>query len=145
MSRDAPVMVSKQPAVLDAQALAGRVMVASLFWYSAIFDMAANWPSVADYIAARGLPAPRLLAVGAMAFEVLAPAAFLVPRFSRWAATALAVYCVLTALLFHDFWAFDPDVRSDAAFHFFKNIALAGALVALEASLRERTLESGPP
>jgi len=112
--------------------LVGKAMIASLFWYSSIFDMAAHWPAAAEYVAARGLPAPKVLAVAAMVFELIAPAAFLVPRFERWAALALAVYCLLTAVLFHDFWAMPLEERGDADFQFFKNIALAGSLLALE-------------
>jgi putative oxidoreductase len=110
-------------------ALLGALMVASLFWYSALLDMAPNWPAAADYVAARGLPLPRLLAAGAMTLEVIAPAALFMPRLRRLALAALALYCVLTALLFHDFWTLQGDERTGAAFHFLKNMALAGALL----------------
>ncbi len=118
--------------------IVGKAMVASLFWYSAIFDMAAHWPAAADFVAGRGLPAPKALASAAMLFEIVAPAAFLVPRFERWAALALAAYCLLTAALFHDFWTMPLDDRGDADFHFFKNVALAGSLLLLERDRRRR-------
>jgi putative oxidoreductase len=119
--------------------IVGKAMVASLFWYSAIFDMAAHWPAAAEFVAARGLPAPRVLASAAMLFEIIAPAAFLVPRFERLAALSLAAYCLLTAALFHNFWSLPAADRGDADFHFFKNVALAGSLLLLERARRKQS------
>lgn len=107
----------------------GRAMVASLFLYSAIFDMAAHWPGVAEYVAWRGLPFPRIVGGAAMLFECVVPLLLFVPRLRLSATLALAAYCLATALLFHAFWTLEMPDRVDASFHFFKNVALAGALL----------------
>jgi putative oxidoreductase len=91
--------------------------------------MAGHWPAAAEVVAARGLPAPRLLAGGAMVFEIAAPVLLFVPSLRKAATLALAAYCIATAILFHmDGSLGGPDV-TDASFHFFKNLALAGALL----------------
>jgi putative oxidoreductase len=108
----------------------GRLMVASLVLYSGIFDMAAHWPAVADAVAWRGLPLPHLLGAAAMLFEIVVPVLLFVPRLRLPATLALILYCLATALLFHAFWTLAMPERLDASFHFFKNVALAGALLA---------------
>ena len=45
--------------------------------------------------------------------------------FARWAAFALAGFCLLTALLFH--------MTPDQAVHFYKNLAMAGGFLTLAA------------
>jgi len=115
----------------------GRLLVASLFWFSGVFDMALNWPAVARFVAQQGLPAPVILAGGAMVFEIVVPALLFLRRLERFAWLALALYCVATALLFHRFWRTSGFERTDASFHFFKNLALAGSFALL--ALRRRT------
>jgi putative oxidoreductase len=107
----------------------GRVLVASLFLYSGWFDMAAHWPAVVDVVAARGLPVPPLIAGAAMTVEIAAPILLFVPRTRALATAALAAYCVLTAILFHADGLLQGTEVTDDGFHFFKNLALAGALL----------------
>ena len=111
----------------------GAVLIASLFWWSGIFGSLMTWPDVVGYVAAKGIPLPLLAAGGATALEIVVPAGLFVRRLAPWAAAILAGYCLLTAALFHDFWALGGADRAMQTAHFFKNLALAGALLVVAA------------
>src|SRR3954447_18388004 len=98
-----------------------KLLVASLFWFSGIFDMALNWPAVARSLAAQGFPVPAFFGAAAMALEIAVPALLFIPRLERIAWWVLAFYCLATALLFHRFWPLTGVERIGASFHFFKN------------------------
>ena len=68
-----------------------------------------------------------LLPLG-IATEVLGSLSVLVGCQTRWAALALAGFCILTALFFHtDFGDFNQKI------HFMKNLAIAGGFLFLVA------------
>src|SRR4051812_46576345 len=115
----------------SAAEIVGKLLVASLFWFSGIFDMALNWPAVARTVASQGLPTPVFLGAGAMVLEIVGPALLFIPRFERIAWGMLSLYCMLTALLFHQFWYLSGFERTGASFHFFKNLAMCGAFTLL--------------
>jgi putative oxidoreductase len=117
-------------------AFIGKLLIASLFWWSGIFDLLRTWPEVVNYVAARGVPFPMLAAAGATALEILAPAGLFVRRLEPWAALVLAFYCLLTAALFHNFWTLQGDDRTAQMIHFYKNMAMAGALLIVVARRR---------
>jgi putative oxidoreductase len=126
---DPGTMLGRGQVVDHLLAFAGKLLIASLFWWSGIFDMLVNWPDVVGYVAERGIPAPALVAAGAAALEIMVPAALFVRRTEPLAALVLAAYCRMTALLFHDFWALAGDERTAQTIHFFKNMAIAGGLL----------------
>jgi len=110
---------------------AGKLLIASLFWWSGIFGIVVTWPDTVGFVAARGIPLPMLAAAGAGLFEVLVPLGLFHRRSERWATLALAVYCLATALLFHDWWDYSGGARAAQTVNFMKNLALAGALLVL--------------
>jgi putative oxidoreductase len=120
--------------------LAGRLLVAALFWWSAAIGVALDWTGTVGFVAAKGVPLPTVAAAGAGLFELLAPLGLFHRRSACWAAVALAGYCMATGVLFHDWWNLGGGARANQTIHFMKNLALAGALLTLAASpLRERT------
>jgi putative oxidoreductase len=113
-------------------AVAGKFLIASLFWWSGVSGIWA-FSDVVSSVADVGLPAPTIVGAAALALEMVAPAILFVPALELWAAVALAVYCLLTALLFHNFWTLDESARFNSEVNFFKNLALAGALLVIAA------------
>ena len=60
-------------------------------------------------------------------------AALIVGWRTHWAALGLAIYCVLTAYFFHNFWAVPDAQVAGQTIHFLKNIAIAGGFLGLMA------------
>jgi putative oxidoreductase len=108
--------------------IVGKILIAVLFWWDGILQGVMTWPDVVAFVAAQGLPFPSLVGAAATIFQILAPLALFWRRAETWAAIALAGYCLLTAVLFHNFWIFDGDDRIFAQIQFLKNLAIAGAL-----------------
>lgn len=118
------------PGILDrVLAVVGKLLIASRFWWSGVFGSLLTWPDVVGYVAAKGIPLPLPAAAAATALEILVPGALFVRRLEPWGAIVLAGYCLLTAALFHDFWKLAGDDRAMQMIQFFKNMALAGALL----------------
>jgi putative oxidoreductase len=116
-----------------ALSVVGSLLIASLFWWSGIFGSLMTWPEVIDYVAAKAIPLPMLAAAGATALEIVVPLGLFVRRLAPFATAVLAIYCLLTAVLFHDFWTMGGEDRAGQMIHFLKNMALAGALLVVTA------------
>jgi putative oxidoreductase len=111
--------------------ITGKLLISALFWWDGILHGLMTWPDVVDYVAARGFPIAMLVGAGATAFQILVPASLFVRRLEPWACLALAGYCVLTALVFHNFWTLEGDDRIGQQIQFLKNMALSGALLVI--------------
>ena len=80
------------------------------------------------------MPGGPVLLVAAMIIEVGTSALILIGVFDRAAAALLALYCIVTALLYHQFWAhgdFFAEGDSKGRSHFWeflKNFGLVGGL-----------------
>ncbi len=118
--------------------LAGRVLVAALFWWSAVFGVMLDWDGTVGFVMSKGLPLPEVAAAGTGAFELLAPLGLFHRRLAPWAALALAGFCLATAGIFHDWWNLGGGARANQTAHFMKNLALAGALLAMAAGALRR-------
>ncbi|SDH29284.1 putative oxidoreductase [Pseudomonas benzenivorans] len=112
--------------------LAGRMLLALLFLLAGI-DKLADIAGTAGYIASVGLPAATPLAVLSGVFEVLAALALAVGWQARWAALSLALFTLLTNLLFHNFWALPADQVYMAQIKFMKNLSIVGGMLVVAA------------
>jgi putative oxidoreductase len=113
-------------------ALAGRVLIAVLFLPDGIGKVF-RFGFISGMVAGKGLPLPELVTCAVIALEVLASLALLAGFRTRWAAVALAIFSLLAAVLFHDFWAAPANMAVFQQISFFKNIGLAGGLLVLAA------------
>jgi putative oxidoreductase len=113
----------------DLITLVARVLIASLFIVFG-YEKVTGYAASVGYMEAYGLPGTLLpLAIAA---ELGGGIAILLGLFSRWAALALAGFCIVTALVFHTAWSGDGG---QAQFiNFMKNLALAGGLLLLFAN-----------
>lgn len=116
-----------------ALALCGRIGLAVLFLPSGIAKLTSLGPT-AGFIASKGLPGASLLAGLSGGLEVLRALAVLLGWRIRWAALALAIFTLLAAVLFHDFWAAEGSQALFQRLSFFKNVGIAGGLLVLAAS-----------
>ncbi len=115
-----------------------RLCLVALFPFSALHKLL-FWREALEQARSSFMPgwtAPPML-VAAMALEVAAPAMILAGWHDRAAALALALYCVVSALMYHRFWRC-PDFwtpghsRGRTEFwDFLKNFGLVGGLLLL--------------
>lgn len=111
-------------------ALLGRVLIAAIFLRSGLGKVL-NFDGVAGMMAGKGMPFPEYLLMAAIAIEFVAGTALVLGYKTRWAALGLIVFLVPATLVFHNFWAADPAQLQNQTNHFFKNVAILGALVFL--------------
>ncbi|MGO4407797.1 DoxX family protein [Bosea sp. RAF48] len=111
--------------------LVGRLMLVVLYLVSG-FGKWGNLTGTAAVIAAKGFPSPFALAVIAAAAEVLGASAVALGVLPRLAALGLAVYTIVTAVVFHAFWGVpDAAAAEMQTIHFLKNLGLAGGFLIL--------------
>ena len=113
-----------------------RVCLVVLFPFSAL-DKIVFWKDAIQQADATFLPkssGPPLL-VAAIVVEAVAPLLIVIGWHDRIAALILALFCVVTALLYHPFWKFSDFWRSGNSkgrshfWDFLKNFGLVGGLL----------------
>lgn len=100
--------------------LLARCMLAAIFVISG-YNKLMNIGGTAGYIASKGLPMAQVLAAATTALELVGGIALVIGFYARWAALALALFCVAAAVLFHG--------TAAEQIQFMKNIALAGGML----------------
>lgn len=113
--------------------LIGRLCMAWLFIPAGWGKLGGGFAGTIGYISSKGLPFPMVLAAIALAIEILAGIAVLVGYKTRWAAAALALFTLMAAVFFHNFWAVPADQVMAQQINFNKNIAILGGLLFLVA------------
>lgn len=115
----------------DASLLAGRLLLVVLYLVSG----SGKWGDLAGtvaIIAGKGFPMPFAFAVIAACAEILGSLAVVFGVLPRLAALGLAVYTLVTAFVFHAFWAMpDAAAAKMQSLHFLKNLGLAGGFLIL--------------
>ena len=112
----------------DGVALVGRLLLAALFIISG-FGKIGGFEGTAGYIASKGLPMPQVLAALTILVELGGGILLAVGFKARWAALAIAVFTLLAAVLFHNFWTVDGPARMGEFNNFWKNISIAGGML----------------
>jgi len=103
--------------------LIGRVLLSAIFILSGLSKLTAPAMMI-GYIGSVGLPLPQVALVVAIVIELGGGLALLTGYRARFAAAVLAVFSLVTALVFHH------DLADQNQFiHFFKNVAMAGGLL----------------
>ena len=117
----------------------GRVLMALLFLVSGVLKLAFHDP-IAGAIASKGVPLADVVAWAAALFEIAAALLLIFGVRLFETALALAAWCGLTALLFHQFWAATGMDQQNQFANFLKNVALVGALLIVARDARRSTL-----
>jgi len=103
--------------------LAGRILLAAIFVVSALGKIAAP-EATQGYIASVGLPIPLLSYLASIVIELAGGVLLLVGYRTRVVAAGLAVFSIVSALIFHHALG-----DQNQLFHFLKNLAMAGGLI----------------
>ncbi|OUM08530.1 LysR family transcriptional regulator [Pseudomonas syringae] len=112
-----------QTAKEDCLALAARVLLSLLFLYSGLGKLMAPEATL-NYIESAGLPLSVFAYIGAVFVELGLAAALVVGFRTKAAAAVMAVFTLVTALIFHKHFAEKAQLTS-----FLKNVAICGGLI----------------
>lgn len=114
---------------------AARLMIAAIFILSAVGNKVPQFDSVAGYMASEGVPYPRVMLAGAIAFLIVGGLSVVVGYQARIGAALLLAFLVLATYFFHDFWTLDdPTARQQQMIQFLKNLSLMGTMLFLIAN-----------
>lgn len=114
--------------------LIARILLVILFPFSA-FDKILDWNGALKQANSSFLPGGPALLIMAIIVELVAPICIVLAWHDRIAAFVLAGFCVVTALLYHEFWRYGDfwaPGESQSRNHFWdflKNLGLAGGLL----------------
>jgi putative oxidoreductase len=107
----------------NALPLVGRILLAAIFVIGS-FGKIATPEGTQGYIASVGLPMPLLSYIAAIVVELAGGVLLIVGYRTRLVAAVLAVFSIVTALVFHHALG-----DQNQLFHFLKNLAMAGGLL----------------
>ncbi|MBS7780694.1 DoxX family protein [Acidovorax sp. CCYZU-2555] len=113
-------------------ALVGRILLALLFIPAGVGKLTGFAGTVA-YTASAGVPVPQVAVALALLVEVVGGLALLLGWQTRWAALALAFFTLVASFFFHNFWALPAEQAGMQQLLFYKNVAVAGGLLAFAA------------
>lgn len=105
--------------------LVARILLAAIFIIFGFFKFS-NIGGLAGYIGSVGLPLPTILAWLTAIFEVVAGVCVLIGFQTRLASWALAAFCIVSAIIFHNNFGDQTQMTM-----FMKNIAMAGGFMLL--------------
>jgi putative oxidoreductase len=117
-----------------AALLIARICLVAMFPFSAL-EKIFNWNAAMEQASSSWVPGPRVMLVLAILVEGITPFCIVFGWYDRFAAFILAGFCVVTAFLYHPFWAYPhllSDPHSEAREHFWqflKNFGLIGGLL----------------
>lgn len=112
----------------DAAALVGRILLAAIFIIAGVGKIS-GFDGTVGYITSKGLPMPQVLAALTILVEVGGGILLVLGWKARWAALAIAVFTILAAFLFHNYWTYPPAERMSQFNSFWKNIAIVGGML----------------
>lgn len=120
--------------LLGPLTLLSRLCLVVLFPFSAL-DKVMNWNQALKQADSGPLPGGPALLAAAIVVESVTPICIVTGRRDRAAASVLAAFCVVTALLYHPFWTYDDLLNKGESkgreefWEFLKNFGLVGGLL----------------
>lgn len=114
----------------DVALLVSRILLATLF---VLFGWAklTGFSGTVGYMAQVGAPVPVFSATIAVVMELAVGILIVVGFYTRPLAVLLALYTIATALIGHHFWNETGAEQMANMINFYKNVSIAGGLVAL--------------
>src|SRR6185436_10604795 len=103
----------------------GRFLLGALFVYGGVSHLFAI-PALTQAIAARGVPAPRLVLLVGSAFQFVAGLLLIIGLFVVPAAFALVLFTLAASALLVNFWDMEGHAREAATNVWLSNLAIIG-------------------
>ncbi|RQH05333.1 DoxX family protein [Paraburkholderia dinghuensis] len=114
----------------DTVLLVSRILLASLFVLFG-WTKLTGFSGTVDYMTHVGAPVPMVSAIIAVVMEFVVGILILVGFYTRPLAVLLALYTVGTAIIGHHFWNMTGTEQMMNMINFYKNVSIAGGLLAL--------------
>jgi putative oxidoreductase len=114
----------------DSQAIlwfVGRLLLGGLFVVGGIHHFF-HLSSLTQAIAARGVPAAKLVLLSGSLFQIFAGLALIFGFHPPWAALGLVVFTLVASVLLINFWDMEGPARADAVRGWQTNLAIIGGL-----------------
>ena len=112
----------------------GRIMIATIFFMSAVGNKIPKFNDVAGLMASKGVPQPQLLLVGAILFLIVGSLSIILGFKARIGAGLLFVFLAMATYYFHDFWKLEGPEHQQHMIHFMKNLSMMGSMVFIMAN-----------
>ena len=106
--------------------LIGRILISALFLLNGMFKIS-NYEGTIGWMESFGMPG--MFIIPAIILEIIGPILIIIGYQTRIIATLLSLFCLATAIIFHNDFANQMQFTS-----FLKNIALAGGFLILFAN-----------
>src|SRR5262245_33772913 len=116
--------------IVDILVLIGRILFSALFIYSAIGHLTQTKP-MSQYAASKGVPSPYVTTLIGGIPLALGGLSVLLGIWADLGSLLLVVFLVPTAIYMHAFWKETGENRMHEQVQFSKDMALAGAALAL--------------
>jgi putative oxidoreductase len=114
--------------------LVARLMITAIFLSSAVLNKIPQFNSVAEMMAGKGVPQPKILLAGAIAFLILGSLSLILGFRARLGALLLLVFLAAATYYFHAFWKLPAEEQMPEQIAFMKNLALMGTMVLIMAN-----------
>jgi len=108
--------------------LAGRVLLALIFIVSGAGKITA-FSGTAAYMASHGIPMPEFALVLTILIELGGGLLLAIGYKARWAALVIFLFIIPTTLIFHAFWAVEPQQVQINLIQFQKNLSIMGGML----------------
>lgn len=112
--------------------LIGRILFGGVIAFTGVNHFLQT-DQMTGYAEHKGLPAPKAGVLGSGAVLILGGLSIAAGIFPALGGLAVAVFLIIAALMFHDFWAVPEDQQQTEMTQFLKNVALAGGALIIAA------------
>lgn len=106
----------------------GRLLLGGLFVVGGVHHFFIL-PGITQALAARGVPAAKLVLLSGSVFQILAGLALIFGFYPAWAALGLVVFTVAASVLLVNFWDMEGPARASAIGTWQSNLAIIGGLL----------------
>ena len=109
----------------------GRILYSGLLIFMGLNHFM-QLENMAQYAAAKNVPMPKIAVLGSGLVLIVGAALLFVPSLAFIGGILTAVFLVATGAMIHNFWAVeDENMKMVDMTQFFKNLAMAGAALAM--------------
>ena len=106
----------------------GRLLLGGLFVVGGIHHFF-TLPAITQALAARGVPAAKLVLVSGSVFQILAGLALIFGVYPAWAGLGLVAFTIAASVLLVNFWDMEGPARASAISTWQSNLAIIGGLL----------------